>query len=468
MAMIQLIIPIHVYGQDTDILDAYISIALESNIALKQKQYSYEKSLEALKEAKRKYFPVVSLEADYTKAEGGRTITIPFGDMLNPAYENLNLINNTLSENDPTYPAIPTYPGVDNLTMNFVREKEQETKLKAAMPVFNTEIIYNHKIKKGLSQVEEIDVEIYKRELVKEVKTAYVNYLKALEAYDLYENTLSVVRENLRNRQSLYENDKITVDEVYAARAKVKEIEKELTDAEKNKKLAQAYFNFLLNRDFDISIDTSIQSETDPVYYDLDSLKQQSVQNREEIEQLDKYLEINSNKVNLEQGDFLPQISLWASYGYQDEEYNFDSDHDVGMAGVTLSWNIFSSGQRQAKIQQAQIEKKITQEKKLEAEKQIQLNVIDGYYSMIAAGKGIELAEEEAKNYSRTFDLVNKKYDLGMANHLEYTQALNDKLNAQNKLILARYEYEMQQINLERITSSYEFKTNTNNNEKDN
>jgi outer membrane protein TolC len=46
-----------------------------------------------------------------------------------------------------------------------------------------------------------------------------------------------------------------------------------------------------------------------------------------------------------------------------------------------------------------------------------------------------------------------------MANHLELANALNNEVNAENKLILARYDYYISQIVLERITSAYQFET---------
>ena len=180
-----------------DVLDSYIQTALESNLALQQKEYSYQKSLEALNEAKRMFLPTVSFEARYSAAEGGRTVTIPFGDMMNPVYNNLNVINQGLN-----IPA-PDYSEIENTELSFIRSPEQETKVVAAMPVFNASIIQNHKIKKGLAEVEKISVDIYKRELVKEVKDAYVKYLQAEQMYFLYNNTLTTVNQNLKNRQSL-------------------------------------------------------------------------------------------------------------------------------------------------------------------------------------------------------------------------------------------------------------------------
>jgi HEPN domain-containing protein len=110
-----------VCAQNT-VLDTYIQIALDSNLALQQKEYSYQKSLEALTEAQRLFFPTISFDARYSVAKGGRTVEIPFGDLVNPIYNNLNQINQTL---DPT---APLYPEIENSELSFVRSPEQETK----------------------------------------------------------------------------------------------------------------------------------------------------------------------------------------------------------------------------------------------------------------------------------------------------------------------------------------------------
>jgi outer membrane protein TolC len=442
-----------------NILEQYIDEALESNITLKQKTFSYEKSLEALKEAKRMFLPTLSLEAKYTRAQGGRTVVVPFGEMMNPAYNNLDIINQSMGATNPGYPDIPTYPDIEDYTLNFIREKEQETRLQLQMPVFNSAIIHNHQIKKELADVEKINVDIYKRELVKEVKTAYINYLRTQQVVEVYSNSLEVTKENLRNTNSLFENDKVTIDEVYAAKAKVKEMEKELSNAQNEQTMAGAYLNFLMNRDLNAEIEIQRPDEIIISPYQLESLKNQALQSREELKQLDKNMEINRQKTKMEKGAALPEVSLGATYGYQGEKYSFTADDDFAQAGVFLSWDIFSSGQRKAKISQAKIDMKIAAEKKLEAGKQIQLEVMNTYYNLQTSLEEIGLAKEELENYKKTFQLVNKKYQNGMANHLELANALNNEVNAENKLILARYDYYISQIVLERITSAYQFET---------
>lgn len=435
----------------SNVLNSYIEIALESNLALQQKEYSYQKSLEALKEAKCMFLPTISLQASYTIAEGGRTIEFPIGDMINPVYNNLNQINRTLN------PSAPTYPQIDNLEMSFVRSPEQETKLVAAMPIFNTAIIQNHEIKKGLAEVENISIDIYKRELVMEVKQAYIKYLQARQVSMLYNNTLKIVQQNLKNRESLFANNKITIDEVYAAKAQIMQVERDLAEADKNKLMTASWFNFLLNREFDSEIGTD--ELTTPVlpYSNLENLINESLSHREEFTQMDKYIQIQENNVKLQKGEALPTVALFGQYGFQGEDYTFNSESDLAVVGVSMKWNLFTSGQRKSKINQAKLDRDITESRKQEVERQVQLEVTDTYYSMQTAMKGIELAEQEQFNFQQTYSLVEKKYQQGMVNYLEYSNALNNKLNAETKLILAQYNFQLEQIKLERLTSAYNF-----------
>jgi len=433
------------------VLDTYINTALENNLTLQQKEYSYQKSLEALNEAKRMFLPTVSFEARYTVAEGGRTVIIPFGDMINPAYNNLNAVNQSI--NLP----VSQYPEIENQSLSFVRSPEQETKLVVGVPVFNAAIIQNHKIQKSVVEVEKINVEIYKRELVKEVKEAYVTYLQAEQIYKLYNNTLNTVKQNLKNRQVLFTNDKITIDEVYAAKAQVKQVEKDLTEADKNRIVASSWFNFLLNRDFDTEIEIEQIAVSVISNYKLEDIKNAALTNREEFSQLDKYIEIQKNTVKLEKGSALPKVSLFGQYGNQGTDYSFDSESDLAVMGVSMKWDLFTSGRRKSKINQAKIDRNITESRKLEVERQVQLEVIDAYYSIQTAMQGIGLANEELQNYQKSYNLVEKKYQQGMVNYLEYSNSLNNKLNAENKLILAQYSYQLEQIKLERLTSSHQF-----------
>lgn len=443
------------WSQTTPI-DRYIQTALESNIALQQQELSYEQSLAAMEEAKAMFFPKLSLEARYSVARGGRAFEIPIGDLMNPVYDNLNLINSLGQASSPDYPVIPTYPNIQNEQVNFLRETEHETKLRVAFPLFNSAILQNHKIKQNLAAADRISVDVYRRELVKEVKTAYFNYAKAAEAVTLFENTLELVEENLRTTESLYNNHKITIDVVYSAGAEVEAVKQQLAEARKNANMARAYFNFLLNQPYDTAIETASEINILDYAAGETEARREAVQQREELKQLNHYLSASDNQVQLSKGAWLPQVNLVADYGFQGTHYRFSRDDDFAMGSIVMSWNLFDHTTKK-KVQQAEIEKLKMQKQKEEVQQQIGLQVTNAYYDLEAGRQQVLLAQAELEAAQKAFRLVQKKYNQGQANLVEFTNARTQQTNAGQKLIIAKYDYQVKLAALERATGAYKF-----------
>lgn len=434
-------------------LDQYLRTALDNNLALQQKSYSYEKSLAALKEAKQMFLPRLSLEARYSLARGGRAFDIPVGNLVNPAYENLNLLNSVAQSASPDYPTIPTYPTIPNESVNFLRESEQETKVRVAMPVFNTAILANHRIKQHLTEVEKTSVEVYQRELIKEVKTAYYNFAKANVAVSIYENALTLTQENLRTTESLQRNHKATIDVVYQAQAEVEKVQQQLAEAVKNKKVAQAYFNFLLNRDYesDITIDAATTSAVATL--NLEEVQRQAARNREEVRQLNHYLSVADDQVSLNKGNRLPQINLVVDYGIQGTKYEINRDADFVMGSAVMSWNLFDAP-TSSKVQQAKIAKLELEKQKEEVQRQVGLQVVQSYYAIEAARAQIDQAKAEKEAAQKAYLLVDKKFRQGQANLVELTNARTQWTNAQESEIIAQYDYLIRQAELERAVAN--------------
>mgnify|MGYP006281698661 CR=1 FL=1 len=442
-------------GQPTQ-LDRYIATALESNIALQRRDLSYQKSLAALREAKRCFLPTLSLQARFSAAQGGRAFEIPIGDLMNPVYDNLDLLNGLAQDALPDYPAIPTYPKIQNEEVFFLRETEQETLVRLAWPVFNSAILYNQKIRENLSQVERISVDIYRRELVMEVKTAYFNYLKAEQGITLYRNTLQLVQENQRSSESLFRNHQVTVDEVYASRAQVAEVEQQLARARKQARVAQAYFNFLLNRAHDTEIIVEQPEAVALEILTLEEARGRALQQREEFQQLNHYLAASDHRVRLEKGALLPTVNLVGDYGVQGVNYALDQDSDYAIGSLLLRWN-FLDPTRGARVQQARIEQAELTRRKEETEQQIGLGVVDAYYELEVNRENIESARAEVKAAERAFALIRKKYTQGQASQVELINARTQLTNAERNAIIARYDYQIGLATYERATAAYEF-----------
>ncbi|MCB0597384.1 MAG: TolC family protein [Lewinellaceae bacterium] len=437
-------------------LKAYIHTALESNIALQRQGLSYEKSLAALEEAKALYFPRLSIQARYSVARGGRAFTIPIGDLMNPVYQNLNQINTLARATYPDYPTVPEYPMISNEEINFLRETEQETVLRLQMPIFNQAILQNQHIQHNLAEAEKVSVDIYRRELVKEVKAAYFNYAQAQQGVSILENALSLVQENLRTSESLQRNHKVTLDVVYSARAEVEGVEQQLAEAVKSEKTAKAYFNFLLNRNYDEEIELMPDEALFQSAISLEDARNLALRQREEFQQLNYYLAAQDRQIQLSKGSRLPQLNLQADYGIQGTRYEIKDDADFFMGSVVMSWNLFDRTTG-AKVQQARIQRMETENRKEELRQQVGLQVVNAFYDLEAAQQLILRADAEAEAARQAFRLMNRKYTQGQANLVEYTSARTQLTNAEQKRSIARYDYQVKLAELERATATYSF-----------
>ncbi|HUX96833.1 MAG TPA: TolC family protein [Bacteroidales bacterium] len=423
-----LILPVVAGGQS--VLDDYVSYGLENNLVLQQKQSDYKRSIEALKEARGLFYPRLIFNARYSVADGGRVIDFPIGEMLNPVYSTLN--NLTASN---------AFPQVENMQFRFLRPTEHETYMRIFQPLVNSDIYFNSKIKKELLYFEDEDVNQYKRELVDEIKKAYYNAASAGGILYMLKETRKLLVENIRANKKLIENDKVTLDYLYRSEAELSKFDQELQNAGKNKIVACAYFNFLLNKPLD---DTIILAEPDtfPSLADFTSdFRQSALENREELKKLESFSNISDLKIKMDQAGKLPDLFIAVDYGFQGTKYRFNMDNDYVIASAVLSWNLFSGFQNRARIRQSQAEKEIADSKLEEARKQIELQVVSTINELLAAEKGILAAEMRIKNAREAFRLVNRKFEEGQASLLEYIDARTSMTQAEENLIVSRFSY---------------------------
>jgi outer membrane protein len=320
---------IHSLLQGQVVLDEYVRYGIENNLSLQQKEAGYQKSIEALKEARGLFYPSISFNARYSVSEGGRVIDFPIGELLNPVYTTLNTLTSSTQ-----------FSMVENQQIMFLRPFEHETKIRIVQPVYNMDIYYNSLIKKELSVFDENDLEQYKRELVAEIRKSYYNVVMSESVLSMLINTRKLLQENVRVNRRLVENDKITLDYLYRSETELSKFEQEVQNAEKGKIIAQAYFNFLLNKPLTDSIIIE-QPVVFPMLSDLSgNFSQSAISNREELKKLENYKNISGLQIKLNQSGKLPDLIIVADLGYQGEKYKFNKDQDYLQASAVLTWNL--------------------------------------------------------------------------------------------------------------------------------
>ena len=158
-------------------LEEFVQEGLKSNLVLQQKNVSLQQAQQSLKIAKSYFLPSVNVLADYTSGEGGRNIAIPIGDLLNPVYTSLN----QMTQSD-------AFPQVENVKQNFFPKNFYDARVRTSIPLINTDLYINEAIQSQQVMLKHYEVDVYKRQLVLDIKTAYYSHLAAQAAVGIYES----------------------------------------------------------------------------------------------------------------------------------------------------------------------------------------------------------------------------------------------------------------------------------------
>lgn len=428
-------------------LDRYINMAVRNNHSLKEAELQVKRQSVHIQEAKAQRLPTLGFQSRYTRSGGGRAIEFETGDLVNPAYANLNLLNQ-VNASTPGYPNIPDYPVIPNAAFNFLRQEEQETKFSLVLPLFNKTIQHNQLLQEELLDIEAVRLDIATINLIHEVKTAYYQYLMADQAIGIFDTSMALVKENIRTTKSLYKNDRVTKDQLLAAEAQLKSVEYQKEEAINNSRSAKAYFNYLLNRKYDAPILKDGLEEPQAELIPVEQAIAKALGTRRELKQLEAAIDITDRQIALNKSKFAPTLSLVGDYGIQGTQYSFNSDADFYMGSAVLSWNILNKSDR-LKTEGIEIDKQQRKIQSADLEKQIGLQVINAYNAIQTSLKNLEFVKAEKIAAAEAFNLVQKKYRLGRANQIEFTDARVRLTSANQKAIVTNFEYWLRKADLE-------------------
>ena len=423
------LITISAYSQ-SDILESYVKEGLASNLGLKQTEFELKKSQERFQQAKALFLPQLSFGASYTRASGGRLIQIPVGDLLNPVYDALDQIQGA-----------DVFPTIENVNEQFLPNDFHDTRLRIVQPLLNTDIKYNRLAQESLVDLQALNKEQLEIELAHNIRQAYYQFIQAKKAVHIYESTLEVMNELVRVNQKLVENDQATYDVIFRAEAEQAEIQSTLIAAQKDQKVIQSYFNFLLNKDLlsEIEVDEGLFGFQS--FQSLDILSQEALNNRKELKQLDALLSTNESLVKLAKGDAtLPKVNLVLDGGFQGFSYSFDEDQDYVLAQLSLNWDIFQGGAKKSRIRASQFELNRVQAQKEQLRDQVELQVITAFNEYNAAVKSVEAAKARELSAQKSFNLIQKKYMENQVILIEYLEASNNYTTAQLSHSIAQFQ----------------------------
>lgn len=451
----------HSTAQSGSILDDYVRIGLDSNLTLHQRNFDLRRAQLDLKRARSLFYPQAGFSSQYTLADGGRTQDIPIGDLLNGVYSTLNQLTNS-----------GKFQQVANQSIQFLPNDFHDTRMEVTLPILDIDLQHNKQVSRETINARRADRDIYRRDLVRNIRQAYYQYLQTGKAVEIYTASLLLVKENRRVSEKFVENHMATREAVLRARAQVSEVQSSLIRAESDRRNAIAYFNFLLNRPLDspVAADTSLMSTTSAETAGAQDTAGRSLPGfppltatsvatgtREEFARLKSYQQILRSNLRYDRNYLIPKLNAFYDVGYQGFGFHFNGTQFYQLVGVNLIWPLFRANDNKYRIRQACIDIDAIDDQYRNLTQQVTLEeqvVVNNYQSAI---KALQALADEAASAREAYRLAERRFDEGRALQIELIDARNQFTSAEIHYSLGRLDVLNKAADLERVTAAYKF-----------
>ena len=423
-------------------LDSYVHLGLKSNLALKEKEISLDQAKLSLDMARSYFLPSVNVLGDYTSGKGGRNIAIPIGDLLNPVYTTLN----QLTESD-------AFPQVENVSQDFFPYNFYDVRVRTSVPLINTDLHINRNIEKQKVELQQYELNAYKRQLVFDIKVAYYNYLSARESEKIYESALQLVEKNVQVNESSMRNGANLPANVLRAKSESENVRAELNNARVKVINARNYLNFLLNRPLDADVDVA----EDTQYHEVDEPGSDLVAAREELAMISKSREIQVSLLQMHKLSRMPKVNAFLDLGAQGADWEFYDRSKYFLFGVQLSIPVFQGFRNNLAIKQSRLALERTDMQLQHTRARLEVAATMASNALLVAKQNFQAAQEQLKSSRSYFNLVEKGFRQGVNSQIEFIDARNQLTQSELTVNLRQFEMLIAAAQLERETSSFIF-----------
>lgn len=417
-------------------LDEYVRTGLRQNLTIRQQALAVQQREAGVREARGNFLPSATINARNTNVAGQ---VVNLGELINPAFAALNQI---LGQ--------PQFPTDIDLRLPL----RQETAVRVAQPLFQAEIYSGYQAARAARDAQEASFGAAERQLVADIRSGYVNYAKALKLAEIRAATREVIEEQVRVMTRLVEVGRATPDALSRARAELSDAEQREAEAGQLVTATAQSFNLVVGRDITAAIEM-----VDASALGLDALPSLEEAlaagraGREEVRALEAARRTADAQRRVAQGSYLPNVALAVDYGIQGNEYRFSRDADFTLVTVVASWNLFNGGKDQARVQQARLEAERYALQGEDVRRGVEVQVRLAWQAAMVARQAIETAAAQREAADRTWQLVSRRVEEGLASPLELSEARAARTAAQLNEVLTTYDYYLRRVELDRAAA---------------
>ena len=293
-------------------------------------------------------------------------------------------------------------------------------------------------------------------ETVTRVRKAYYGALLAREAFALMRSSLQNAEDNLKNVRVMLKQGIVSDYDELRASVGVENLRPMVIQSETNYNLALDNLRNTIGstnkEEFLLTDSLSFQPVDDTLLTRAESIV---LQTNPGLSAVRRQIDLNAAVVNAERSSYLPTIAAFGSYQYQaaKEQFNFSTNdfYKGSQVGLSLSMNLFKGLQTSSRVEQAQLEKRKSEEQKVNLERTLQTGVHSVLGNLQQARKRVEAQGKTVEMAERGYKIVTARFLSNAATQLEVNDAQLALTQAKVNRVQAVYDYLIASADLEQL-----------------
>ena len=419
-----ILLPLLLFAQSKKLtIEESIKIGLANSSLIKISESNLRSSDAKITEATSKMFPKLSLSAGYTYMNLNDPKEIGLGpvgmEVINPFY----LYGMQLSIQQPLFTGFQissSRSAAENSyeAMNFEHQKNINKKA----------------------------LEIY---------SAFWNFFKAQKQYELTQEYLTSLKDNLKQTKDFLDNGLVTMNDYLKIKVQVSNAEVSLIDAKNNMEIARASYNKSLgiplseSTEIDVNYSNLQQQQT----LDYQDLINNALANRDELKSLEYNIKAGEDRVTAANSGWWPK--LYASgtfflYNANAKTFSIENQKlQAWFVGISLNWDLWDWGYTSSQSAQAE-ESALQSEESLNLlREQIELETYNAYLNLNSQKEKINVSQLAVESAEENLRLTQQKYDYNLATSNDLIDAEVGVLDSKTKLAFSNADYELAKVKLE-------------------
>lgn len=340
----------------------------------------------------------------------------------------------------------------ERITIDFT--KNYEFSLEIVQPIFaGGKLLYSYKNAQLDLNIAKEKRENSREDTILQVKKVFFNILILKELLKAHNEAQDLADTYYNNIKENYELGMASKYDLLRAELAAASVKPNVLKTEKLLNLSILSLKFMTGIPEETPLDVQGTFDYSSRSLELADLVKRGLTNRSELRQLEMQISKTNNLLKMAYGQFLPSVSLIASYSYRADLFKLNRKNweDYYTINLGISFPIFTQFKRTAQIGELRVAKKILGLNYQQLQDATKLQVQELYMTMqeeyrnIQAGqKNIETAEEGL----RTAELTYKE---GLISLLELNSSTSDLTKAKVNFFQAVYNYNIAAAELEKI-----------------